>query len=133
LFVVRKEPTKIAPSGKCYVVTDILKLAKIQVPKSQTHHRKEYFFVRNIVLRPLYYLKYPDVSPNREKLYQFRQKIMRRSFKTLRQIIRSSSPQCPICANCQDAGRKQGRTIAIIWYVRYLIGTIITREIPIMY
>ena len=51
----RKEviPTKIAPSGKCYVVTDILKLAKIQVPKSQTHHRKEYFFVRNIVLRPL--------------------------------------------------------------------------------
>jgi hypothetical protein len=29
--------TKLAPSGKCNVVTDVPKLAKIEVPKSQTH------------------------------------------------------------------------------------------------
>ena len=39
----KKSLQKLALSGKCYVVTDIPKLAKIEVPKSHTHHRKEYF------------------------------------------------------------------------------------------
>ena len=49
IFVCREEGrmlslTKLAPSGKCNVVTDIPKIAKIEVPKSQTHHHKEDFF-----------------------------------------------------------------------------------------
>ncbi|KAL3778816.1 hypothetical protein HJC23_009849 [Cyclotella cryptica] len=78
--------TKLAPSGKCNVVTDIPIIAKIEVPKSQTHHHLDHHHHTRSSLVTLGNSSYAPAARHRPKKVSSRpesRRIMKISSKTL--------------------------------------------------